>query len=116
MAKSFLLIPHEILINKQFCAEDKMILTYLHNLRSKNKAFFGSHDYLADTLGLSKQAIDKRIGWMCQYGIIRIEDGALKLNFWLKDLSDWYYNPRAQEEIQSVLDAFTKKAAVKELI
>jgi len=68
---NFLTISGELLKNTTLRADDKLILSYIYNLKKAGKTFFGSTEYLSKELGMKKSNLEKRFETMEKFGLLK---------------------------------------------
>lgn len=105
----FLLLQREFLKNKSLLASEKLILQFFHNLRIKGKNFFGSVEYLADTLGLEQIVVETDLSRLNNDGLIWRADGAYRITVSLEEIENFYRNKDAQNQLSDAFDKLAEK-------
>ena len=93
----FLSIPGELLQNPELNSAHKLVLSYLLNLATSERYFFGSTQYLADAFGCSIQQVESAIKDLIKFDLIsRDAAGACRLTVTSEELYS-FHKPTKQE-------------------
>jgi DNA-binding Lrp family transcriptional regulator len=103
----FLMINGRLLANPVFTATDKLILSFLINLSSQNKRFFGSHNWLSSELGIPEESISKRIAKLLDFDIIRLYPDGLGLSKSVNDTCIFTVDTRSAEQLSQLVYSLT---------
>lgn len=77
----YLAIDGELLANKTIGGTDKLIISFIWNLEKGGKSFYGTHIYMADTLGIRYDFFEKRFTKMLQVGLLYAANDGIRLKF-----------------------------------
>lgn len=113
----FLSVPGELLCNPDLRSDHKLILSYLLNLHSNNRYFYGSTDYLANLFGTTIKQIEVSINDLIKFGFVTKDAaGALRMAVLAEELYS-YRKPTFEEKnkIKTIDEKISELAKIKNM-
>jgi hypothetical protein len=109
---NFLLIDGKLLKNQVFMAVDKLILSYIFNLKKANKKFFGTVQYLAAELGTKEELLSKRINILVDKGILERTVDGITLAVEYDDLINFQIQKQNEQLLEKLSEVLVNKFRV----
>jgi len=84
----YLAIDGRLLENKTIGSTDKLIIAFISNLEKGGKAFYGTHIYMSEVLGIRYEYFEKRFTKLLQVGVLYASDDGIRLKYGLDATAD----------------------------
>lgn len=109
---NFLIIDGKLLKNKVFTAADKVLLSYIFNLKKAGKKFFGTMNYLSSELGAPEELLSKRINFLIEKGVLYRSHDGIQLALEYDELIDFQLAKQNEALLEKLSEVLANKFKV----
>lgn len=84
----YLSIDGELLGNNTIGPAQKIIISFIGNLNKGGKKYYGTHLYLAQTLGIRYDHVEKTMATLLKAGILNVSEEGIELDMPIAQIAD----------------------------
>lgn len=84
----YLSIDGELLQNKTIGPAQKLIISFIGNLNKGGKKYYGTHLYLAQTLGIRYDHLEKQMALLLKAGVLEVTEEGIELSLSIAQIAD----------------------------
>jgi biotin operon repressor len=106
---NYLVIDGKLLKNKTWTMADKVLLSYIFNLKKAGKKFFGTANYLSSELGASEEALTKRINHLISQNILTRNADGITLAISFEELINYEIEKSNVQFLEKMSDLLENK-------